>query len=63
MWDIADSTIMRQWKWPFVNGGESRALTSNATEFLNSCQDGTNPAMYLGITSKNDSARHYMSYS
>jgi hypothetical protein len=39
----------------------ARALTPTAKEFLNSCQDGTNP-ICLGITSKSNSAGHYRSY-
>jgi len=40
------STVMRKWKWLFVN------LVENSTAFLNSCQDGENASLSLAIVWK-----------
>jgi hypothetical protein len=52
-WEVADFTVMKAWKWLLVNGCECKNPISAATEFLNSCQDGTNASMCSGIMLKN----------
>jgi len=40
--DVADSTIMRKWKWLFVSGCGCKSLNYTVMEFLRSCRHGTN---------------------
>jgi hypothetical protein len=39
---MTHSTIMRNWKWLFMNGSKSKRPASTAPQILNSCQDRTN---------------------
>jgi hypothetical protein len=43
------STIMKKWKWLFVNAYESNSVISMVMKFLNSYQDGANASVYSGI--------------
>jgi len=36
-WEVADSTVMRKWKWFFVNAYGYRRLISTAVKALNLC--------------------------
>jgi hypothetical protein len=33
-WEVADCTVMRKWKWLFVNGCKYKTLISILIEFL-----------------------------
>jgi hypothetical protein len=50
--DVADCTVMRKLKWLFVNGCEFNDNICVATEFLNSCQGGTDASLCFGIMLK-----------
>ena len=39
---LACFTIMRKWKWLFLNGCKCKSRIYAVTEFLNPCQDGIN---------------------
>jgi hypothetical protein len=39
--EVTDNTVMRKWKWVFVNGPESKRLPSTEMEFLNLRKGGT----------------------
>jgi len=45
--ESTDSTVIRNWKWLFVNGCEYESPIYTAQEFLNSCQDWTYTSMCL----------------
>jgi len=45
----ADATRMNKGKWLFVSGCECKIPISTASEFLNSCQDGTNASGCWGV--------------
>jgi hypothetical protein len=51
-WKVTDSTIMRKWKWLFMNGCKCKSLICSVTEFLNLCQNGTNASVCSGIMFK-----------
>jgi hypothetical protein len=38
-WEVADSTVMRKWKWLSVNGIACKGLVYNATEFFWNCSN------------------------
>ena len=51
---VADSTVMRKWKWLVMNGCECRYLNSTAVGFLNWCQDVKDASLCFGIMLQNN---------
>jgi hypothetical protein len=51
-YDTTNSTIMKKWKWPFMNGCQCKCLICTVTKFLNSSQNWTYASMCLGIMLK-----------
>lgn len=50
--EVADCTGMKKGKWLFVSGCECKIPIFTASEFLNSCQEGTNVSVCWGIVLK-----------
>jgi hypothetical protein len=50
---VADSKVMRNWKWLVMNGCECRNLNSTAWGFLNWCQDVKDASLCFGIVLQN----------
>jgi hypothetical protein len=62
-WEVNVSTIMRTWKWVFVNGCECNSLISDVIKFLNSCQDWKNASVCSEVMLKNnDTSGEYRIY-
>jgi len=50
---LAHSTMIRKWKWLFVNRCACKNPIYTWRIFLKSCQDGTNTSVWWGIMHKN----------
>jgi hypothetical protein len=51
---VADSIVVRNWKWLVVNGCECRILNSTAVEFLGWCQDVKDASLCFGVMLQNN---------